>query len=214
MDINEIYKRVKYLADKAGLDSYISPDEFNQMFNGASVRHFNRLYLQYASTQRISDSLSKFVTDPTPLEPDADGKVEMPEDLIHITSITASYKDTQKQVKRVEADRVANNLSSTYDAPSNEFPIYVQYKGYMQFYPKTVFGVNLTYLKRPTDVKWAYTLPEGTRRPLYDADSSVQTEWADVDIDSIIYELLKDYAMNAKDGELENYTQLQSKQQA
>lgn len=213
MDINEIFERVKYLADKSGLDSYISPNDFNQMFNGASMRHYNSQYKIYAATQRISDSLSVHLSEPIDIVLNSDGQYILPENVMHVASVMKRYNGTFKKVDRVELDRLAPYLSNSYDAPDEEFSIYVKYKKYIMVYPVDSKGIVVTNLLRPIPAKWAYTL-DSRGRPVYSSAASIQTAWSDTDIDSIIYEMLKDYAMNAKDGELENYTQLQSKQQA
>ncbi len=61
-------------------------------------------------------------------------------------------------VKRVEKNRIAKNLSSTYDYPTNEFPIYTQFSQTLQFYPINLLIAEMVYLKQPTWSRWGYTL--------------------------------------------------------
>lgn len=66
--------------------------------------------------------------------------------------------DTAYPVKRVEKSRIAKNVSSTYDAPTNEFPIYTQFAQSFQFYPKALSLAEIVYLKQPEWSYWGYTL--------------------------------------------------------
>lgn len=207
--IDDVYSLVKYRANKSGYLGTISPNDFNLLFPRASIRYFNREYTQYASTQRISDALSKFKSDLTPITIDSNGQYAIPSDLFHVDALTHNYNGAQVEITRVESDFIANNLSSAYDAPSEEFPIYTQYKTKLQFYPVNLGSANLIYLKEPVKAVWGYTLVSG--RPVYDAGASVDPEWSDVDIDNIIYLLLTDIGVNMRDQELEAFSLTQSK---
>ncbi len=209
MDINDVFNILKYRASKGGYSGYISPDDFNLLFNKAQIRYFNKLYLTYASTQRISDSLSKFVQ-PLASVTLTGGVWTLPNDLIHITSVLYN----QNPVIRVEADRLGNHLTSTYDAPSAQYPIYVQYATTAQVYPTSLTSVQVTYLAKPQDVNWAYTINNSNPnlpRTIYNQGASTQPKWSDVDLDAIVYLMLEDVGINLRDGELEQFAQVQEK---
>jgi hypothetical protein len=290
--INEVYNLVKYRANKNGYSSYISPADFNLLFPRAEIRYFNNLYAQYAQTQRISDSLSKFISDPAAIVVDSNGKYTFPADLFHVDSVTHTISGIQYPVLKVEKDRVASHLSSSIEAPSAEFPIYTQYTTFLQFYPISLATATLIYLKKPTTSVWAYTLnailtynnltagssyTNGTytnvpltggtgtgaratvvvsgsvvtsvtitagginyvvgdvlsalaaniggtgsgfsirvntlssTRPVYDSANSVNPQWSDTDIDSIINLMLMDLGINMSDQPLEQFALTQSK---
>lgn len=209
MNIDEVFTRVKYLANKSGYLGYISPNDFNSLYAAADRMYFNKMYAQYAATQRISDSLSPFVRTGG-VTIDGAGQYTLPADVIHISAIWSNFENTKVQVKRVESDRLANNISSSYDAPNSEFPIYIQYNGYIQFYPVNLGAASITTLNRPTTAKWDYTLVGN--RPVYSASSSVQPQWKDTDIDNVIYLMLADLGINMRDGELEAFAQTEIKQ--
>lgn len=159
---NEVYELLKYRSNKAGYNGYISPADFNLLFPRAEIRYYNRLYSEYYKTQRISDSLSKFFTDPIPLtlatSGGTAGQYTLLSDVFHVDSVTHSISGVQYPVQRVEKDRLANNLSSVIEAPTAEFPIYTEFKTYLQFYPLTLGTATLIYLKQPTTTVWGYTL--------------------------------------------------------
>jgi hypothetical protein len=192
--------------------SSINLNNFNLIFPRAEIKYFNSLYAQYYKTQRISDALSKFISDPIdlaiPTSGATAGKYTTPSDLFHVDSVMRVVGTEQYPVVRVEKDRLANHLSSKIEPPTSTFPIYTEYDSYLQFYPKNLGTAVLVYLKAPRKSFWAYTLVSG--RPVYDAASSVQPEWSDVDLDNIIYLALQDIAMNMKDGQLQQFAQIQT----
>ncbi len=212
--VDECFQLLKYRANKSGFNGYISSNDFNLIWPRAEIRYFNKLYgnqndyqygrplpkIGYSVTQKVSESLSKFVSDPIAITIDGAGKYTFPADVFHIDAITHTYNGIQQEVIRVEKDRLANNLSSTYDAPDLQFPIYTEYSTFLQFYPINLATATLIYLKKPTKTKWNYTLVSG--REVYASVGSVQPLWNDIDIDEIIYICLADIGINMKDAGL------------
>jgi hypothetical protein len=156
--INQCYNLLIYRCNKAGYLTGISPDDFNLLWPQAELRFFNSKYKEYGLTKKINDTLSKVKSAPIAITVDNAGKYTFPTDLLHESSITHTYQGTQREVVEFEDDRLANKLSSDYDAPNEEFPIYVRYNTYFQFYPITLATAILTYLKQPVSSFWAYTL--------------------------------------------------------
>lgn len=210
--IDECFQKVKYIANKSGWNGYISPADFNLLWNRAELRFFNDKYKLYGSTKRIDDTLSKVLSPPIVITVDGAGSYTFPADMLHEAAITHTYNGTQVQVTEWMSDRLANKLSSSYDAPTAEFPIYVRYATTLQFYPITLGNALLTYLKQPVKSVWGYTLV--ANRPVYNAGTSVQPVWSENDLDQIVYMVLQDIGVNMRDGEMENFSQLEAKQTA
>jgi hypothetical protein len=222
MTIDQVYKFIDFTIKKSNAGGYLTPDEFNLIINRAQIQYFNKLYgnqndyrydrpvpkIAYAITEKISNSLSVFLSDSTALSIDANGQVNIPNDLFQTVSITKTISGIDYEITRVEQDRVANNLTSAYDAPDTEFPIYTQLRTKFQFYPKNLGSANLYYLKQPTDMLWAYTVV--SNRPQYDAANSVQPLWKDMDMNEIIYIALSYVGINLKDGEVSQFAQLKT----
>jgi len=222
MTIDQVFKFVDFIIKKSNSGGYLTPDEFNLIINRAQIQYFNKLYgnqndyrydrpvpkIAYAITEKISNSLSVFLSDSTTLTIDANGQVNIPSDLFQTVSLTKTISGIDYEITRVEQDRVANNLTSAYDAPDTEFPIYTQLRTKFQFYPKNLGSANLYYLKKPTDMVWAYTIV--SNRPQYDAANSVQPLWKDMDMNEIIYIALSYVGINLKDGEVSQFAQLKT----
>lgn len=194
--IDECKRTLQYRVTKSGFNGNLSPSDFNLIWNRAEQRYFNFLYKQYGINQDNVDSLVRFKTDPTSITIDGTGKYTKTTDLLHIDSIRREISGKQVAVKKVEDDRLAAWIDSVYDAPTLLNPIYVEYKSYIQFYPITVGNALLVYLKKLTPALWSYTIVGD--RPLYNAITSVQPSWSDVDIDEIIYLCGVDLGVNTK----------------
>lgn len=222
MTIDQVYKFIDFTIKKSNAGGYLTPDEFNLIINRAQIQYFNKLYgnqndyrydrpvpkIAYAITEKISNSLSVFLSDSTTLTIDANGQTTIPNDLFQTVSITKTIDGVENEITRVEQDRVANNLTSTYDAPDTEYPIYTQLRTKFQFYPKNLATANLYYLKKPTDMLWAYTTV--SQRPVYDAANSVQPLWKDMDMNEVIYIALSYVGINLKDAEVSQFAQLKT----
>lgn len=222
MTIDQAYKFIDFIIKKSNSGGYLTPDEFNLVINRAQVQYFNKLYgnqndyrydrpvprISYAVTEKISNSLSPFLSDVTTLTIDVNGQVNIPNDLFQTVSLTRTIDGVEYEITRVEHDRIANNLSSEYDAPTTEFPIYTQLRTKFQFYPKNLGTANLYYLKQPTDMLWAYTTVNG--RPVYNAGASVQPLWKDMDMNEIIYIALSYIGVNLKDPEVAQFAEIKT----
>jgi hypothetical protein len=222
MTIDQVYKFVDFIIKKSNSGGYLTPDEFNLIINRAQIQYFNKLYgnqndyrydrpvpkIAYAITEKISNSLSPFLSDSTALVIDGNGQVNIPSDLFQTVSITHTIDGVEYEITRVEQDRIANNLSSYYDAPTSDFPIYSQLRTKFQFYPKNLATASLFYLKKPTDMVWGYTTVSG--RPVYNSGTSVQPLWKDMDINEIIYIALSYIGVNLKDGDVSQFAQLKT----
>lgn len=242
--INDAFELFKDRAGTRGVSSSVSPKKFNRWWNSAELKFFNTRYDEYSRKQTISDSISKWMTDPTYLPISSIGFFNFfPNmNLLHVDSMSAflpttgtmiatlgtlvpgtAYTDgsyyvpltggtgagasayivvvngvvvsclpqnqgsgyvvgdtlsatlpvgsgftinvatltgavTEYKVKRVEKQRIAANLSSQYDAPSNEFPIYTQYSNSFQFWPAGIGFAKTVFLQQPIWSLWAYTL--------------------------------------------------------
>lgn len=203
--IDECYRLLKYRATKSGYNGNISPNDFNLIWPRAERRHFNALYKEYQISQEIGDSLLPFKTDPITITVDVNGKYTKPIDILHIDSVRNPFSGSERVVQRFADDRLAEKLTSEYDAPNSEYPIYVDYKSYLQFYPKNIGSSILVYLQQLVDSKWAYTLVNG--RPVYDVDNSVQPKWGDDDIDEISYIVLADLGINMRDQMVQQFAE-------
>ena len=222
MTIDEVYKFINFIVKKSNAGGYVTPFEFNLLINRAQIQYFNKLYgnqndyrydrpvpkISYAVTEKISNSLSPFLSDKTTVTIDANGQCTTPTDMIQMVAVTKEVSGKEYEITRVEQDRVANNLSSYYDAPDTEFPIYAQLRTKLQFYPKTLASASVIYLKKPTNMAWAFTTVSG--RYVYEPLLSVQPLWSDVDMNEVMYIALSYIGVNLKDQEVSQFANIKT----
>jgi hypothetical protein len=248
--INDAYLLLKRRSADKGATGNINPDMFNIIWPRAELRFFNNAFSIYAQTQTVSDSISKWMSDPIYLLVPGTGRYNFftGMNLIHVDSMSgflpvvapvatgstgglnalvagSGYTNgtydsvvltggtgsgvsanitvvggvvtsinylnsigvgytvgdtlttiglpagtgfsikvstlvdpTQYEVSRTEKSKIAANVSSTYDAPDREFPIYTQFSSWFQFYPLNIGPAELVYLKQPIPSFWNYTL--------------------------------------------------------
>ena len=195
--IDECFKLLKYRATKSGFNGNISPDDFNLVFPRAEVRFFNTKYKTYQVSQENTDSILMFKTDPVTITIGGDGKYTKPASFLHVVAITHVLNGKEVEITEWLDDRLGNKISSTYDAPNEEFPIYTEYKTYLQFRPITLGTAKLVSLQSITPSKWAYTVVNN--RPVYDPVNSVQPRYDDTYVDEIIYLAGVDLGLNLRD---------------
>lgn len=245
--IDDAYQLLKTRANDRGASSNISPQKFNIIWPRSELKFFNNAFRVYADTQVISDSISKWLSDPLYIQVSPTGRYDFftGMNLIHVDSLNgflpatgnigaigglntlvggSSYTNgtfdntpltggtgsgalanitvaggvvtsinylnsigtgytandtlgaslaggtgfsikvgsivdiTPYDITRSEKNRIAAHLSSTYDAPDREFPIYTQFTNWFQFYPISIGIAQLVYLKQPVPSYWGYTL--------------------------------------------------------
>src|ERR1700743_1951722 len=130
--IDQCLGLLKYRGNSNSYLANLSPDEFNLLWPKAEIRFFNSKYKQYGITKKINDTLSKVLTPPLTIAVNGSGQYIFPTDMLHESSVMALFDGVQQEVTEFEPNRLANKLSSSVDAPTLEFPIYVRYNTYLQ----------------------------------------------------------------------------------
>lgn len=243
--IDDIKKLFSDRAGTRGISSNVTPDRFNRWWNSAEIKFFNQMYDVYAKKQTISDSISKWMTDPLYIPVSSNGIYNFftGMNILHVDSLSAylvtagtsiatlgtitpgvgytpgnytvsltggagtgatafitvgtngqvisvlpsqqgsgyvvgntlsatlpvgsgfsvpvatlTGATTTYKVKRVEKNRWAANISSTYDAPTQEFPIYTQFSNSLLFAPVNIGFARGVFLLQPVWSFWGYTL--------------------------------------------------------
>ena len=231
MDINEIYELVRFISNKSQTGTP-SPTEFNLAVNSAQFSLFMERYgnpaeytpgqpiprMAYEETKKISDDLRVFKV-LTDLTIDDNGQGIIPDDYIHATSMRFNYitqgpdksiDQVERPIKEVDDDKLGDRLISEIVRPTKKYPIATFYNTYIQYNPKDLKKVKFTYLRRPNDAVWAFSITNG--RPLYDASASTDLEWPDDTHNEIVIRTLSLVGINLRDNELTQYAVMRQQQ--
>lgn len=206
--VEDIRQQVFYLLNKHQSGNTLNGAEFNQALKFANLSFFKRRYglpesyrpgmplpaISYEVTQLIIDGLSPFkVTrggrDYPVITVDKNGWAALPPDYIHASSIT--YNVTPVEILR--DSQFQDRLNNSITFPSKKDPICSIHAGYIQFQPTDLGSVNMVYLRLPVTPVWGYTITNDEE--VYNAATSVQPEWNDVDMGDFV-NIIVEYASN------------------
>jgi hypothetical protein len=126
---------------------------------------------------------------------------------------TVIYKDsTEAQLsKRNELLYLNNN---PLVAPTKTYPIYLYEDSKLYLYPKTITSdISVSYLRKPTDVIWNFTIPSGQNYYQYNATNSVNFELSKTEQANIILKILLYSGVVIKDPTIINVAAQQVQQE-
>jgi len=93
------------------------------------------------------------------------------------------------ELERVDRGELYHLLSSKLTAPSTTYPIYVYERQKLFVYPQTIqTGVQATYIRKPTDPVWNFTLSGNAY--VYNPDTSINFELHDAEQTEIVLKIL------------------------
>lgn len=211
MDIGYSYRIVQFIANKNN-GAYISPQEFQDTFNLAQKQYQDELIevlqgwnsnrgskIIPANIQQVKQKLAPFIAVASAAA-GGNGQLGKPGNVEQLMSMRT--QDNLKRIWRVEEDRLATHLDSDID-PVEDNPIYVERGSYYQIYPVNIGTVNYDYIITAPDVVYGYTTVSG--RPVYNAGTSTQPLWGDLDMTYILIRVLFMFGISIQAQNLTQY---------
>ena len=183
MTVEEHYRFIQYIANKANTGVGIGPDDYNMLIPRALDDFFRQRYglaedyqpgqpiprIAWEMTQKIKDDLRPLKTRVDILVT-SDGHVAYPSDYVHFSAMSNKYVINQDcaageaprvceyPFEVVDDDKWSDRLCHPNKAPTQRFPILNYYDDYIQVEPKEVGEVHLTYLRYPLAPHREYTV--------------------------------------------------------
>ncbi len=214
MDLNEIYELLNFYINKAQ-GGWYTPEELTMIVDRGQRTLFNTYYTKYQTSQRLDDALAPFKAALTFSH--ATGVITNPEDYQDMLAITTTVVDDlnvtrTRPVEVIADDELAYRLNSQIDAPSEFTPVVVRVDNdTWQLYPKVQHAGTMVYLAVPRTPVFGYTLMSG-RVIVYDPLTSVQLQWNDKDILSIILIALNGLGINLSEPDIIQWSEMKSQQ--
>ena len=229
INVNELYQFVLFVSNKQQSSGTITPSQFNLVLKRAYTQWVTERYNDpnkmamgsnvparygYQLNQKITDDIKHLIVDPADYDVDASGKMEYPEDYLHISSCRYKYRKQldcdeiitkEVDVKAMKDSEIGHILTSQIVEPTKRYPYLAFYKDYIQFFPKDLGKVTMTYLKKPETPEWTYTIVNG--RPVYDDTSSVDVDAPDEAMNEIAFRMLSFLGMNIREQQLVQYSE-------
>jgi hypothetical protein len=217
---NTVYEDVQFLCNKYH-HGYVAPDEFVNTFNTAQRIFMNRLLGQVQEyqpgrpvartgghmTQVVEEKLAPF------------SKRVILKSVNELSSVKTQFPDFLKllslntednrRVRRVRHEQIHSAITSAIDPPSATNAYYYEYDSGFRMITgdDDVDRMVMTYVRKPADITWPFTLVAGV--PTFNsADPAlVNPQWRDQEINDIIFIQLGLIGINLKDADLVRVSQ-------
>jgi hypothetical protein len=228
--VDELYQFVRFVANKSQSSGTITPSQFNLVLKRAYTQwvmerygdpnklmpgEANQARYGYQLNQKITDDIKHLIVGPKPYPVDEQGRVNYPNDYLHISSYRHRYKkqlscgDTvvkEVDIRAMKDSEIGHILTSQIVEPTMRYPYLAFYNDHMKVYPKEIDYVILTYLKKPEEPVWAYT-PDANGRPVYDDTASVNIDAPEEALNEIAFRVLSFLGMNIREPQLIQYSE-------
>lgn len=219
MDVNVLFKIIRFAVAKNISQGYVSPEDFNTVLMPTAQRNYldyllgeYQKYLpqrpiavvEFGQNERIRDSISSLIYNTIlPITP-ITGISAPPSDYEYVDNMWGVYGNYN--IRFVQQDRLSDYIHSSID-PVRENPVYlIRHEGF-QFFPDRPYGENqakMSYVRTPPAIVWGYTL-DSNNRPVYNPATSQQPVWSDSDIYQIIVRALLLLGVNLQLGVVMQY---------
>ena len=171
ISVDTVYKTVLLILNKEQR-GYMTPDEFNKIGSQVQREIFEAYFedlnqqlripqsdVEYSDRVAITDEkIAEFKVEGTPVHTTG-GIFTLPSDLYRLGSLT--FEETNKipvEIQRVGRADFYNIRKSPLTAPTETHPIYLYEDNKTLIYPTSITSkVKAQYVKKPTDIKWAFT---------------------------------------------------------
>ena len=226
MTLNEIRNIINIISGEKLKGRVITPEDFELMLKVANLKHFKRkvgLPEEYQPgaplpaqafeiTTKSTMDLSPFKvhmgrTGVMPLYVDTYGEAVTPSDMYYPSTMQYNYilnGVTKKRNIDIVSDLEWTERSSdALTQPTDRNPVANIQDSYIRFSPITDKFVEFVYLRYPIDPVYAYSQDKGYVE--YNASSSTELEWDEVNQIDIISILLFDLGINMGKGDILSY---------
>lgn len=230
MNIDKVYKLAQYFSNKSQ-SGYLTPKDFNlslpRAFSECIMKRYNNIDADkadgngYERNQKVTDDLSFLKVPEQIVFLDSSGVFNKPDDYLHMNYMSynkAYLEDGVTQVDVKGVDIVRDNELPKF-LGSHIYKKSLKNKNYImatvredsiRVYPNDIQRVNFSYLRKPVDPVWAFTMQNG--RPVYDPVNSVDLEAPDELVNEIIMMALSYLGINLREQELIQYSEMLKEQ--
>jgi len=216
MDLNEVYTLINFYINKAQ-GGWYAPEEITLIVDRAQKTLYNTYYTKYAISQRLDDALAPFKAEYTfTYVTTTGGLISTPGDyydLLALYTIVVDDNGTHKcAVEIINEEELIYRLNSQVVPVDIYNPIGIIKDDWnIQLYPDQPNVGVVLYLRQPVTPFFAYSVLSG-RVIVYDALNSVQLEWSDKDIETIILIALNGLGINLSEQDVLQWSELKTQQ--
>lgn len=214
MNISEAFDFLNFWISKERGVFYTIP-ELTLIVNRGQSSLFSDLEPIYATSQRVKDALAPF-RDTYNFTTQVSGLVIVPSDRNYSSLLDIeiyfpiSNRTVYYGVSLANEDVRTSRLNSQIDPATVTSPVGEQIaKGTFKLSPTGVYNGTVTFLRKPTDIVFGYTVISG-RVIVYDPNTSVQFEWNDQWQNAVLVKALSSIGINLTDQQVSQYAELKT----
>lgn len=196
LSVDTMYSIEKDILNK-NQNGPFTPDMFNRLNNQAQFDYMDYLLgrmqgyqpgrpipsVAWGMTARVRESLTPFILAPSTLAVNGTtGAVTLPSNYEMWDAMY--WGANMARVKFIQQGRLYSHLNSTIN-PIARNPVFLSIKDQLTVYPNNIGNIQLSYVRTPAQIVWAYTL-DANQRPVFNSAASTNPEWQRFDIMQII----------------------------
>ena len=201
INVNTVYRTVLLILNKEQR-GYLTPDEFNKTATQVQLEIFNEYFEDLNQQLRVAGNDSEYsdriknleekisIFQSTGVCPPAVGYFNIPAVTDFYKLGTVIYND-EKEIQYVQPNELLELNLSPITRPSVYWPVYTYRDSKIYVYPKSITGnvISCTYLRKPVDPIWNFTLGANFQY-IYNAETSVNFELHTIEQTNVITKIL------------------------
>ena len=200
VSVDTVYQRVLALANKEQR-GYITPQEFNLLANQVQLdmleQYFydiNQFGRQHGNSHEYADMLALLTEKIAVLNVRelnlsvSSGILTMPTNTYKLGSVFTTIEDRQVEIEEVNYNEYQTMQLGSLTRPTLKRPVYVNRIDGLNIYPNTITTVDVSYVKQPDQVQWAYVVVND--KALYNDFESVDFELHAAEESELVYKIL------------------------
>ena len=200
VSVDTVYQRVLALANKEQR-GYITPQEFNLFANQVQLdmleQYFydiNQFGRQHGNSHEYADMLALLTEKIAALNVREetldvnDGILTVPTNTYKLGSVFTTIEDRQVEIEEVNYNEYQTMQLGPLTRPTLKRPVYVNRIDGLNIYPNTIEKVDVSYVKQPDQVQWAYVVVND--KALYNDFESVDFELHPAEESELVYKIL------------------------
>ncbi len=199
VNVNTVYQTVLLILNQQQR-GYITPDEFNKIATQAQLTMFEA----YASDLNQQYRLPSNDTEYSDRVKNIEQKLQFfqrtgatayvgphftltPTDIYRLGSV---YYNGEELTQYSQRNEITQLLLSPLTKPTTDFPVYLYEQDLLYLYPTTIqTGVTISYLKKPADINWGYSVG-ALGQFLYNSAGSVDFELSVTEQTNVVTRIL------------------------
>jgi len=185
ISVNKVYKTVLLILNKEQR-GYMTPDEFNKIATQVQLETFEDYFESLNQQLRVPDNDSEYADRIKNLDEKiavfkkygtanySSPHFTLPADLYRLGTVV--YKD-EIEAQLIQRNDLLYVNQSPLTKPTEKYPLYLYEDNKLYLKPTSInSNISVSYVKKPADVVWNFTIPQGQNYYQYNAATSTDFE--------------------------------------